>query len=109
MEALDQIKVLERLAAALHKPCMMVCLTVPDEGNGFGEVVKAAPYLSYERNAQLLCDEWGIIVCEDEAELDRLYRQTVCDGPTETNPYSGPARVYALTCGADGQTQNENT
>jgi hypothetical protein len=31
------------------------------------------------------------------------------DGPTKTNPYNGPVRVFACTYDPDGITMNENT
>jgi hypothetical protein len=44
-------------------------------------------------------------MCDDVAELDRLYDMTVGDdGPTSSNPYDGDVRVSAVT--SEG---NENT
>lgn len=73
-----------------------------------GKTQLAAPYLRDE--IQLLSDGVGIVLCDSEEEMRLIYNQTVGDdGPTETNPYNGPCRVYAVTCSPDGQLLNENT
>jgi hypothetical protein len=74
------------------------------------DLVKAAPYLAFPADGQVIMEGQGIILCDTEEERDRLFDQTVGDeGPTKLNPYNGPARVYALTCNPDGQLGNENT
>ena len=51
-----------------------------------------------------------IIICDDEAEMYRLFNMTVGDdGPTATNLYEGPANVFACTCNAAGEILGENT
>ncbi len=74
------------------------------------EVHKAAPYLSVrDTDIQVLADGCGYVF-GTEAEVQQLYDLTVGDdGPTKLNPYNGPARVYALTCGPNGDFMNENT
>lgn len=74
------------------------------------EVLKAAPYLSVSDDAQIIADGCGVILCDSKEEAERIFYQTVGDdGPTETNPYNGPARVYAMTCSDGGMLLNENT
>ena len=81
----------------------------PITDNEWEELFKAAPYLADGRFIQIQCDGYGWIECKDEAEMEHLYNLTVGeDGPTKLNLYSGPTRVYAMTCGPEG-TRNENT
>jgi hypothetical protein len=57
-----------------------------------------------------MCDGHGIVVFDTQEEMEEAYERTAGDdGPTELNPYDGPCRIYALTIGADGEMQNENT
>lgn len=78
-----------------------------DEDQTFQENIKAAPYLA--NNYQVLADGSGYLVFDTEPAMNAYYNLTVGDdGPTKRNPYNGPARVYALTCGPGG-TLNENT
>lgn len=74
------------------------------------EVLQAAPFLRAREHMQALADGYAFILCDTIAERDDLYEQIVGDdGPTHSNPYSGPARIYALTCDAQGKFYNENT
>lgn len=86
---------------------MLVSITGDASWEEYG---KAAPYLAGTQGIQVLANGRAYILCESGAELDTLYGQTVGDdGPTDNNPYSGPARVYALTCDPDGLIRTENT
>lgn len=72
--------------------------------------LKPAPFICHIRHAQTLVDGVAFLFFDTEEELKEYYNQVVGDdGPTEANPYDGPCRVYALTCGPDGQLLNENT
>ncbi|MFA6094147.1 MAG: hypothetical protein WC986_14510 [Elusimicrobiota bacterium] len=107
MVTLDSLQTLQALAKALGKPCMFVSTRGAD-GKGLGEILKAAPYL--DGHDQVLCDQSGYLVFDTAEEMEKTFEQTVGDdGPTKLNTYSGPARVYAVTCGADGELQTENT
>jgi hypothetical protein len=102
---------MQALAKAIGKPCMYISFETSD---GFVEIEKAAPYLAggeYNDNKlQIICDGCGILIFDNEIEMEKYYKMTVGDdGPTKSNSYDGNARVYALTCGADGELQNENT
>lgn len=95
------------IAKHLRKPVIYISFRHLDSHI---EVTKAAPYLAAGEHYQVLSDGTGIIVCEDEAEQERLYESTVGDdGPTKLNSYNGPARVFALTINDLGELQNENT
>lgn len=79
----------------------------PFDGNN---ALKAAPYLNAQEHTQIMADQYAFILCEDEDEQDRLFWLTVGDdGPTNTNPYNGASRVYAMTISADGEPLSENT
>jgi len=85
------------------------------------EVQKACPFLNFEDNNdvnytedqtdyQAYSDGHMFILCDSEEECYRLYEQVVGDdGPTKTNPYNGPCRVYALTINPNGEMETENT
>jgi len=105
---------LQAMAKGLGKPVLYISFITPDpfaadcEAHMNG-LRKAAPYLFDEdgtcKYIQILSDGEGYLVCDDVAELERLYDLTVGDdGPTSSNPCDGDARVYALS--SEG---NENT
>lgn len=76
------------------------------------EIVKAAPILRdiYESKPHELTDGFALLWFESEEEAREAFLSTVGDdGPTRTNPYDGPAKVYALLIAPDGQMQTENT
>ena len=108
MRVLDHIDVLQETAKSLKKPVMYISF---DYNIGLCELIKAAPYLvDLSIFGQVLCDCSGYIVFDDEDEMYRYYNKTVGDdGPNSANPYTGPARVYAITCDACGQLGTENT
>lgn len=112
MKLLSHTEFLEEFCRATGKFAMYVnCYDMNGEDPGMvtpmEEFIKAAPYL--KKNYQILADGSGYLVFDTEEEMNKHYRLTVGnDGPTKQNPYQGPARVYALTCGPAG-TVNENT
>lgn len=109
MKILNHADTLEALAKVTGKPCMYLNLRFW-EGAPLEEIVKAAPYLSLHDDCQAILDGCAFIVCDSYEEMQKLYDQTVGDdGPTKSNSYDGPIRIYALTCNAQGQTENENT
>lgn len=82
------------------------------------DVTLAAPYLAlgFQGGAfdssicQIQVDGYGILLFETEDEVNRYYDMTVGDdGPTQSNPYNGPVRIYALTCSDRGILMRENT
>lgn len=51
----------------------------------------------------------GVAVFDTQQAAEEAFWATVGDdGPTKTNPYSGPAKVYACLVGPDG-LMSENT
>jgi hypothetical protein len=108
MKVLSGIELACEVARKHRKPVLFLGLSQADEV-GYAEILKAAPYLTYN-DSQALVDGEAVIICDSVEEQNRLYWQTVGDdGPTDTNPYDGKARVYALTIDKTGQTLNENT
>ena len=110
-QILTVTELMQLVAKTLKKPCIFLSFQFMDENAGLDDMMKAAPYLNWDKHGQHIMDGAAVIVCEDYDEQQRLYWMTVGDdGPTKTNPYDGKkARVYALTCNAKGQLENENT
>lgn len=103
---LTDVELAQAYAKAVNKPVLLVSIPVLDP---VSELHKAAPYLA-DADPQVFVDGQAFIVCDDWAECERLYGQTVGDdGPTATNSYDGPARVSALTIDAAGVLHSENT
>lgn len=108
VQKLEMIAVLQLLCKSTKK--WGVYISFSTEYNAFLDIVKAAPYLSLSDDAQIIGDGCGIILCDTEAEADAVFWSTVGDdGPTKTNKYDGPLKVYALTCNPRGALLNENT
>jgi len=109
MKAFTIIDAMQELAKSTNKPCMFIGSWEWYDGD-LTDVIYAAPYLDLERDMQLLSDGQGILVFDSEEEMERYYKMTVGDdGPTESNSYDGPARVYAVTCSRVGELLSENT
>ena len=72
--------------------------------------LQAASGGTLEATGQSILDGLGLKLFESKAEVDEAYNHIVGDdGPTPANPYDGPARIYALTIGPNGEALNENT
>ena len=100
------VNLMQEWSKLTGKPCMYIYV---GERADFDEVAKAAPDLARDDCKQILMDGCGVLVFDSEEEMEATYGRTVGDdGPTKANSYSGPARVYALTCVA-GELMNENT
>jgi hypothetical protein len=83
-----------------------------DDGTNLAELFEAAPILKtiWDDCPQIINDGIGYFFFDTEEELNKAYDNVVGDdGPTESNPYNGPARVYALTCDNLGNFCSENT
>lgn len=110
MKVLNPGSAAEALARALKKPILYLSF---GDVKDFAEIEKAAPYLRFREDTdymQAISDGFAIIVCDSDAERDRLFDLTVGDdGPTNANNYNGPMRIYAMTIDKTGQTLNENT
>lgn len=108
MVILSQLKVVEQLAKSTNKWVLYISFHV--DIDNWKEILKATPYLNWDKDIQAIMEGCAIILCESQEECEKLFWQTVGDdGPTKTNKYNGPAKVYALTCSPDGQFMNENT
>ena len=107
MKILNKTEVLQLLCETNKKYGMYISFSEDDDWN---EIVKAAPYLLYDGNAQILndCEAW--LLFEDIEEMWKHFGLTVGpDGSTKLNDYTGVASVYAMTCNPHGQIETENT
>ena len=107
MKILNHTQTLQQLCMSSSKWGMYfnICPSHP-----LTDVPRAAPWLSLQDHSQTICDENSYVLFDSEEEMLSVYEQTVGDdGPTESNAYNGPVRVYALTCDPTGQMMNENT
>jgi len=103
MESFSAYYVLPYMCQAKAKFGMRFSIS---NGSTFEEVRKAAPWMTLDQ----YMENEGWLIFDSEAEMLATYRQTVGDdGPTKSNPYKGPAKVYACTCGPDGSQLAENT
>jgi len=85
-------------------------LFVCPAGEDISEVLQSCPLLEWPKDAQSLFDGQHFFFYDTERDMRDAYDFVVGDdGPTELNPYDGPARTYAMTCDPDGQLLTENT
>lgn len=79
----------------------------------FEELRKAVPFLEINKkdkdDTQATVDGLMIVLCDSEDECWRIFEQIHGDDKPENNDYNGPCRVYAWTCGPDGEILTENT
>jgi len=77
------------------------------------ELLKACPPLKdaeYHETFDIFLYGSGLLLFDDYESQQSAYWSIVGDdGPTKTNPYDGPMRVYAITINKYGQAENENT
>lgn len=67
------------------------------------------PFLGSTELAELSGRGWLMILCKSKIQARALFEQIIGDdGPTATNPYDGPHRVYAYLTGPRGGI-TENT
>jgi hypothetical protein len=110
VKVMTVIELMQKYSALTHAPCMFIQFYTSSAEPivDYQEVLKATPYLTFE-DSQVLLDGCAVIVFDTIEEMELIYNRTVGDdGPTQLNPYKGPARVYALTC-VNGEFQEENT
>lgn len=101
MRPLGHSDTLKIVAKALGKWCMFISVYA----NGEEDIALAAPYL-----ANITDGDSDIFVFDSEQECRDTFNQTVGDdGPTVSNPYDGPCKIYAVTCDNNGNLQQENT
>ena len=112
-------QILEILCGNSGKCGMYCSVSLPDgfeEGIAPRDLLEAAPWLETVETEQgpghhvLWFSGEFYIFFDSEEEMYKCFNATVGDdGPTKSNPYEGQIRIYALTCGADGSLQTENT
>ncbi len=79
-------------------------------GAEFEDVQAAAPWVPLLDLPQLYAGSHLFYTFETEEECVQHYLRVVGeDGPTASNPYNGPGRVYALMFNDQGQPVTENT
>ena len=106
MKIYDTHQMIAEYARLSKKWCMFISW---DMDGDIDELFKAAPYLNRD-HLQILYDGQALLSFDSEDEMWVYYNQTVGDdGPTKSNPYAGPCRVYALTISPNGIFHNENT
>ena len=109
MKALSGNEVLSATAKGLARWCMQVGV----HDDNVEEVLKAAPWLLALGRPDLdflVQDGGGVFSFESEDECRKAFLNTVGDdGPTASNPYDGPVKVYACVCAPDGRLMTENT
>ena len=108
MNIYNKRQALQELCRLSKKWGMYLGFNLNDSVRG---ILQAAPYLqNHDEVFQWICDEQAFLLFDTESEMESCFDQTVGDeGPTISNPYKGPARVYALTCDNHGRLRNENT
>ena len=109
MQALGIIEIFQQLCEIRQRWGLYISFDLEsvDEPN---DIFKAAPYLEYDKHAEILDGNRGIFLFDAEEEMEKYYNQTVGpDGPTEVNSYNGDCIVYALTCDPNGNMLSENT
>lgn len=110
MEHFDSITVLSALCKSTNKWGLFFSFQTYPDYPDFEELKKAMPYFDQRQHLQMFAEGFGWFLFDTEDECEETFWLTVGDdGPTKTNPYSGPVRVYAITCASDGQLMNENT
>jgi hypothetical protein len=112
MKIYDLHELVRATAKALGKPILLLSLDPAVEACDYDieEVLKAVPFLNIFEDSQAVVDGYAFVVCDSDEEMNNLYDHVVGDdGPTKSNPYDGPAKVYALTISAEGEFMNENT
>lgn len=93
----------------------MYCSVSSSEDNfDVDEMLKAVPWMAKPSHQEEALSLWyngqGFFLFNSKREMEDAYWKTIGDdGPSSTNSYCGPVRVYALTCYSDGCLMNENT
>src|SRR6267142_5136915 len=104
MKSFTQTEIFREACRALNKFGLYISFEFTT--NLDSDLFLAAPYLNFQEHSQIIIDGVGYLLFDTREEMESHYRQTVGDdGPTETNPYDGPVRVYALTCNNEGQLE----
>lgn len=109
MKSLNSMDLFTAHCGATKRWGMMISFIPPQEDEEWDGFRLACPYHG-ELSVQHMCDGEAFLFFDTEVEMRSYYERTVGeDGPTATNPYKGPFRVWAMTCGPDGRARSENT
>lgn len=106
MKNLTTIQLVAEHARIAKKPCIYISF---DTNLPPHEVIGAAPVLDFWADREIFERGKGIIVCEDDEEMQTIFEDIVGDDGSDTNLYEGTARVYALTFNDKGEIETENT
>ena len=113
MEALTAVDLAVIYCKAVGKYMLYINFMYPDiddmdPSHELHELHHACPLL-VDANMQVYVDGEAYFEFDTKEEVEKAFDLCVGDdGPTKTNPYRGPVRVYALTIGPNG-TLDENT
>lgn len=100
--------ILSLLCAARGKPGLYLSASGPCDD--INEIRRAAPFVTDDILVELACGTGVYVFFDTEVEMDQAFRSVVGDdGPTRSNQYNGPGRVYAASCDANGVGLSENT
>lgn len=107
---IGEYSALQRLCKVQSQWGMLLSFYNSSDGTTPDELRKAVPYLSEEEVFRLYTEETLFIFFYDKKTCVDCFEKTVGDdGPTASNPYTGTASVFALTCDPYGNLRNENT
>lgn len=105
MEVLTWSRAVDELAKALNKWVLYLSYSSGE----LPDIEKAAPIgLSKTQLIDLYIGQLWIIFDNEKDALEAFGKIVGDDGPTKTNPYNGPGRVYSLLSGPNGGI-TENT
>ena len=114
--AMDNHEVMKALCKSANKFGLKISFLADDAIDTYkqdfsSEIKKASNgRLDLHRDSSCVFGGEAWFLFDTENELDEAYFDFVGDdGPTKRNPYDGELRIYALTCGPDGNLMNENT
>lgn len=103
----------DKVLAALcqSKNCWGIYIShVFSAGIGPHELARAAPFLEEGQAMDFWHYESGYLLFDSEEQMLLHYNQVKGDdGPTRSNPYDGPASIFAVTCNPSGELMDVNT
>jgi hypothetical protein len=114
MKIMENSEVVQAVARFYNKPVLYLYY-YSNESISFEEFLNAIvpQFLESDINVDVASLFYGkplYILCDDEEELNTLFYYFVGDdGPTKSNSYKGRVSIFAMTCSAAGEMQNENT
>lgn len=104
MIAYDLQKLFEAHCKATKQWGLLLAFDIADQSG----LRLACPYFD-ELPMQAQFDGHAFIFGTRDVIAELFWKTVGDDGPTSANAYSGPVRVYAMTCDDNGRGMNENT